>query len=103
MPERWQRNWLQVFNLQPGTGLGFTGSKQIALGLGTPYTVIVVVVTPEVEEPTRQGSPGGIGGVGYMGDDGYREAAQKAHITRRILRDDDEVIELIIIAMELIE
>jgi len=23
-----------VFNIQPGTGLGFAGSKQIALGLG---------------------------------------------------------------------
>jgi len=23
-----------VFNLQPGMGLGFTGSKEIALGLG---------------------------------------------------------------------
>jgi hypothetical protein len=90
-----------VFNLQPGTGLGFTGSKQIALGLGTPYTVIVIVVTPDVEEePTRQGSPGGAGRYAGVVDYGYREAAQRAKITRRIIRDDNEVIEIIIIALE---
>jgi hypothetical protein len=91
-----------VFNLQPGTGLGFTGSKQIALGLGTPYTVIVIVVTPDVEEePTRQGSPGGAG-ARYAGpiDYGYREAAERVAIQRRIIQDDNEVLEIIIITLQ---
>ncbi|HBF43986.1 MAG TPA: hypothetical protein DDW42_10255 [Desulfobacteraceae bacterium] len=36
-----------MFNLQPGQGLGFPGSKQIALGLGTPFTVIIIIVPVE--------------------------------------------------------
>lgn len=30
-----------MFNVQPGQGIGFTGSKQIALGLGTPYDIVI--------------------------------------------------------------
>ena len=30
-----------MFNIQPGTGLGFTASKEIALGLGTSFFVTV--------------------------------------------------------------
>lgn len=30
-----------MFNIQPGQGIGFTGSKQIALGLGTPYDIVI--------------------------------------------------------------
>lgn len=39
-----------MFNIQPGTGLGFTASKEIALGLGTPFITgeIVEVVRAEV-------------------------------------------------------
>jgi phosphoglycerate-specific signal transduction histidine kinase len=39
-----------VFNIQPGTGLGFTASKEIALGLGTPFISeeIVELVRAEV-------------------------------------------------------
>lgn len=89
------------FNLQPGTGLGFSGSKQIALGLGTPYTVVVIVVPPvEEEEVSRQGSPGGGGRYAGVVDYGYGEAAQKTEITRRIIQDDNEVFEIIIIALE---
>ena len=36
-----------MFNIQPGQGLGFTGSKQIALGLGA--TVVVVIIDPSGE------------------------------------------------------
>jgi hypothetical protein len=38
-----------MFNIQPGTGLGFTGSKEIAFGLGTPFiTEVVEVIRREV-------------------------------------------------------
>ena len=37
-----------MFNIQPGTGLGFTASKQIALGLGMPWILIIEVVKREV-------------------------------------------------------
>jgi len=39
-----------MFNLQPGTGLGFTGSKQIALGLGGDIV--------EIEAPAKGGGAG---------------------------------------------
>ncbi len=32
-----------MFNIQPGTGLGFTGSKEIAFGLGTPFLGGVII------------------------------------------------------------
>jgi len=33
-----------MFNIQPGTGLGFAASKEIALGLGTPFEIGEVIV-----------------------------------------------------------
>jgi len=36
-----------MFNIQPGQGLGFTGSKQIALGLGGFEEIII----PEAKLP----------------------------------------------------
>jgi hypothetical protein len=33
-----------MFNIQPGTGLGFSASKEIALGLGTPFEIGEVIV-----------------------------------------------------------
>ena len=49
-----------MFNLQPGQGLGFSGSKQIALGLGTPFLVIVVTVPVEdgISRPGGGRGPG---------------------------------------------
>lgn len=40
-----------MFNLQPGTGLGFTGSRQIAFALGG--TVVVPTITDP--DPTTYG------------------------------------------------
>ena len=38
-----------MYNIQPGQGLGFTGSKEIALGLGSPFiTEVVEVIRKEV-------------------------------------------------------
>jgi hypothetical protein len=38
-----------VFNLLPGQGLGFTASKEIAFGLGTPFvTIVIEVIKAEV-------------------------------------------------------
>ena len=33
-----------MFNIQPGTGLGFAASKEIAFGLGTPFEIGEVIV-----------------------------------------------------------
>ena len=79
-----------MFNLQPGTGLGFTGSKQIALGLGGGE----ISITPE---PTPQPEIPGTGGGGRY-DPGYtrqREDALKETRRRRILQEDEEVVALI--------
>ena len=32
-----------MFNIQPGQGLGFIASKEIAFGLGTPFAVAEIV------------------------------------------------------------
>ena len=32
-----------MFNIQPGAGLGFTGSRQIAFGLGLVFEVVIVI------------------------------------------------------------
>lgn len=32
-----------MWNIQPGTGLGFVASKEIALGLGTPFTTEEII------------------------------------------------------------
>ena len=81
-------------------GLGFSESKEIDLGLGTPYTVVVVIIVPEEEPAPRQGSPGGAGRYAGHVDYGYREAAQRAEIQRRIMQDDNEVFEIIIITLQ---
>jgi hypothetical protein len=50
-----------VFNIQPGQGLGFTGSKEIALGLGG-YAIVVVIVPEEapISRPGAGAVPGAI-------------------------------------------
>lgn len=48
MPVHWPSSWLPVFNIQPGQGLGFPASKQIALGLGTPFGAIIIILPAEV-------------------------------------------------------
>ena len=32
-----------MYNIQPGTGLGFTASKEIALGLGTGFIISEII------------------------------------------------------------
>ena len=49
-----------MFNLQPGQGLGFTGSKEIALGLGG-YAVAVIILPGEVPAVSRPGGGAGVG------------------------------------------
>jgi len=33
-----------IYHIQPGTGLGFTASKQIALGLGTGFIEAIIEI-----------------------------------------------------------
>ncbi len=41
-----------MFNIQPGTGLGFSGSRQIALGLGLDISGVIVVIQTRVRRFT---------------------------------------------------
>ena len=45
-----------MFHLQPGTGLGFSGSREMALGLGGVSAIVVIVpgggITDAVEYTT---------------------------------------------------
>jgi len=60
-----------MFHLQPGTGVGFSGSREMALGLGGELAV--------VEEDL-----GSTAGLGYQ-----------AELRRRKRRDDDDLITII--------
>ncbi len=70
-----------MFHLQPGTGVGFTGSREMALGLGGSLG-IVPPVEPEIIHP--------------MGSD-PRAAANRA----RILREDEEILAIVMAFMEI--
>lgn len=73
-----------MFNIQPGQGLGFTGSKQIALGLGEGVIDVVVF----------SGGGGYVSGVTPK----YRprEDTDPSLAKRvRILQEDQEMLELI--------
>jgi hypothetical protein len=80
-----------VFNLLPGGGLGFAGSKEIAFGLGA-VTAIEVPITPP---PIFSGGGGGWGG-SY-----YRETALV--YDNAYSRDDEEILELLSILFQVIE
>jgi hypothetical protein len=67
-----------VFNLQPGMGVGFLASKQIALGLG--YAVAIGPITPVVLTHDMGGA--GLG----TGEDDHRLL---------IIRDDEEILGII--------
>jgi len=81
-----------MFNLLPGSGLGFAGSKQIALGLGavTGEIVIPPVVEPKPEIPSTGG--GGRYDPGYVRQ---REDALLETRRRRILAEDEEISAMI--------
>ena len=61
-----------MFHLQPGTGVGFSASREIALGLGGFDGIVVPPFTPEPVHPP---------GMGRRVD---------------ILRDDEEIMALIV-------
>ena len=64
-----------MFHLQPGTGVGFSGSREIALGLGG-----AIIVDDE----------GATAGLGYQ-----------AELRRRKRRDDDDLITIITAFMQI--
>lgn len=73
-----------MFNIQPGQGLGFTGSKQIALGLGEGAIDVVVF----------SGGGGYVSGVTprYRPTKGIDPSLAKRV---RILQEDQEMLEFI--------
>ena len=82
--------------------LGSGGSAIAIASRGLITTIVIIVVVPPVEEPAERGGSGGGPGARHAGhvDYGFKEAAQKATITSRIIEDDNEVFEIIIIAIE---
>lgn len=80
-----------MFNLLPGQGLGFSGSKEIAFGLGAVTTIEVPITPP----PFFPGGGGGWGG-SY-----YRETALV--YDNAYSRDDDELLEILPILFQVIE
>jgi len=62
-----------VFNIQPGQGLGFTGSREIALGLGTSRVGVAVIA-----EQVLEGGP-----------------SDKYFPTRYINNEDEEIMTVI--------
>jgi hypothetical protein len=85
-----------VFNLLPGQGLGFTGSKEIAFGLGA-------VIVQEIEE-----SPGG--GFRFVDYSYKRKKSKPQTIKRRVIdnayshspEDDEEIREILWALFEVI-
>ena len=74
-----------MFNLQPGQGLGFTGSELIAYGLGSGLEALAEQPAPEYH------------GGGMLG--GAWDELEYDRIRHRILREDEEMIEIIIQAI----
>lgn len=74
-----------IGHLQPGMGLGLTGSKEIALGLGTPYDYI-----PPVPEPDEGGGGGGISAREYSELSKHRGKWKK-----RLEKEDQDLLAFI--------
>ena len=78
-------------NLLPGHGLGFTGSKELAFGLGA-----VSVVSIPIFPPVLHAGGGGWGGSYYR----HHVAVHDNAYSRR---DDTEIIELLSVLFQVIE
>lgn len=86
-----------MFNLQPGQGLGATSSEQLAFGLGSGE---IEVIQPPVVQPiptTGRGS-GPTKGIKRYKDvyKDYHEDVQRESNRARILREDQEIIDVIV-------
>lgn len=79
-----------MFNLLPGQGLGFSGSKEIAFGLGAVAAVEVPITPPPI-----------FSGGGGWGGSYYRETALV--YDNAYSRDDEEILELLSILFQVIE
>jgi hypothetical protein len=74
--------------LQPGLGLGFGAEKELCFGLGSGF---VGVLVPTLPAPPLPPSGGGVAGRGPE----LQPWWQREEIRKRILRDDEEIIELL--------
>ncbi len=85
-----------MFNLQPGTGLGFTGSKQIALGLGGFADIVIPPVIPPAPGPGPSGRGSGpTTGVQLPPFRDYKDWEIEETRRKRILIEDDDLVALI--------
>lgn len=83
-----------MFIIQPGQGLGFTGSREIALALGGAVAAAPPLPPVVDEEPTRGSGP--THGIRKEGYKRHRESALLETRRRRILQEDEEIIALIL-------
>ena len=79
-----------MFNLLPAQGLG--GAGLLAFGLAP---VVVVVVIPETHPSVVRSSGGGM----YI-EDGYTDRIRHELIRQQILRDDQEIMDMIVIIVK---
>lgn len=88
-----------MFNLQPGTGLGLSASKQIAFGLGAGFVIDEVVITV----PGPGGGDSRKGGLSYKPYykpiDLPAEDFENAELREQIIREDQELLEFIQVIM----
>lgn len=80
-----------MFNLLPGAGLGFTGSKEIAFGLA-PVFVTPITVSPNT-------SPGAVSG----GDSRPRVVPVFDNLYSKLSTDDTEIVEILCTIFGVIE
>ena len=91
-----------MFNFMPGSGLA--GGGLLAFGLAP---VVVVVIIPDTHPAVHHGGEGGGGffSPGYTKretwvDEGLRAQIRADLIRQKILRDDQEIMDLIVIIVK---
>ncbi len=78
-----------MFNIQPGQGLGFSASKEIAYGLGTPFAVIIIIIE---EEAKHEGGLIGVPGA-------WITPEKKLELRKQVIREDEEMVVILIHAI----
>lgn len=88
-----------MFNLQPGQGLGYTASKQMAFGLGSGLVIDEIVITV----PGPGGGDSRKGGLSYKPHykpiDLPAEDFEDIALREQIIREDQELLEFIQVIM----
>lgn len=81
-----------MFSLQPGQGLGFGASKELGLGLGTPFALRPL---PEYVDQNVYGG----GGKEYVSRFEWDDIIGEIERRDRIAQEDELILEVIMTAM----